>query len=24
LDVRIDGEEVPPMQLRMKTLGTSK
>jgi acetolactate synthase-1/2/3 large subunit len=24
LDVRIDGEEVPPMLLRMKTLGTSK
>ncbi|MBI2307302.1 MAG: thiamine pyrophosphate-binding protein [Rhodocyclales bacterium] len=24
LDVRIDGEEVPPMNLRMKTLGTAK
>lgn len=24
LDVRIDGEEVPPMMLRMKTLGTLK
>ncbi|MFC4159281.1 thiamine pyrophosphate-binding protein [Chitinimonas lacunae] len=24
LDVRIDGEEVPPMNLRMKTLGTGK
>jgi len=24
LDVRIDGEEVPPMNLRMKTLGTVK
>ena len=24
LDIRIDGEEVPPMNLRMKTLGTSK
>lgn len=24
LDVRIDGEEVPPMELRMKTLGTLK
>ncbi len=24
LDVRIDGEEVPPMSLRMKTLGTDK
>jgi acetolactate synthase-1/2/3 large subunit len=22
LDVRIDGEEVPPMNLRMKTLGS--
>ncbi|WP_457423545.1 thiamine pyrophosphate-binding protein [Roseateles sp. P5_E7] len=24
LDIRIDGEEVPPMNLRMKTLGTAK
>jgi acetolactate synthase-1/2/3 large subunit len=24
LDVRIDGEQVPPMNLRMKTLGTAK
>nr|WP_255763475.1 thiamine pyrophosphate-binding protein [Pelomonas sp. P7] len=24
LDVRIDGEEVPPMNLRMKTLGTAR
>ncbi|MCE4557595.1 thiamine pyrophosphate-binding protein [Roseateles cellulosilyticus] len=24
LDVRIDGEEVPPMNLRMRTLGTAK
>jgi acetolactate synthase I/II/III large subunit len=24
LDVRIDGEEVPPMNLRLKTLGTAK
>jgi len=24
LDVRIDGEEVPPMNVRMKTLGTAK
>ena len=24
LDIRIDGEEVPPMNLRMKTLGTVK
>jgi acetolactate synthase-1/2/3 large subunit len=24
IDVRIDGEEVPPMMLRMKTLGTLK
>ncbi|HEX5802524.1 MAG TPA: thiamine pyrophosphate-dependent enzyme, partial [Azospira sp.] len=24
LDVRIDGEEVPPMNLRMKTLGTAQ
>jgi acetolactate synthase-1/2/3 large subunit len=24
LDVRIDGEEVPPMVLRLKTLGTLK
>jgi acetolactate synthase-1/2/3 large subunit len=24
LDIRIDGEEVPPMLLRMKTLGTLK
>jgi acetolactate synthase-1/2/3 large subunit len=24
IDVRIDGEEVPPMLLRMKTLGTLK
>ena len=23
LDVRIDGEEVPPMNVRMKTLGTA-
>jgi acetolactate synthase-1/2/3 large subunit len=24
LDIRIDGEEVPPMNLRMKTLGTAR
>jgi acetolactate synthase-1/2/3 large subunit len=24
LDIRIDGEEVPPMNLRMKTLGSAK
>jgi len=24
LDIRIDGEEVPPMNVRMKTLGTAK
>jgi acetolactate synthase-1/2/3 large subunit len=24
IDVRVDGEEVPPMNLRMKTLGTAR
>ena len=24
LDVRIDGEQVPPMNLRMRTLGTAR
>ena len=24
LDVRIDGEEVPPINLRMRTLGTAR